>query len=208
MSIRLLIADDHEVVRHGIRKMLERSDGVAVVEEAANGEEAIEKIRSVAPDVVLLDIRMPKLDGVGTLRRISDLGLQTRVILLSVYATDEYIFDGLRAGADGYLLKDVSRDDLARAIRTVHEGGSLLHPVVAKRLIEQLDNKETTGLSDREIEVIRLLASGARNKEIATQLSVTIHTVKFHLENGYRKLGVQTRAEAVRVASERGLLAA
>ena len=163
-------------------------------------------VQTLAPDVVLLDISMPKLDGVGTLRRVSELGLQTRVILLSAYATDEYIFDGLRAGAGGYLLKDVSRDELANAIRTVHEGGSLLHPVVAKRLIEQLDNKETSGLSDREIEVIMLLASGARNKEIATQLSVTIHTVKFHLDNVYRKLGVQTRAEAVRVASERGIL--
>ena len=102
----------------------------------------------------------------------------------------------------------MSKDDLANAIRTVHEGGSLLHPVVAKRLIEQLDNKETTGLSDREIEVIRLLASGARDKEIAAQMSVTTHTVKFHLKNVYRKLGVRTRAEAVRVAGERGLLTA
>ena len=102
----------------------------------------------------------------------------------------------------------MSKDDLANAIRTVHEGGSQLHPAVAKRLIEQMDNKEASDLSDREIDVIRLLASGARNKEIATQLSVTIHTVKFHLDNVYRKLGVQTRAEAVRLASERGLLTA
>lgn len=204
--IRVLIADDHEVFRRGILNTIEQIDGIIVVGEAEDGEEALEKIQTLAPDVVLLDISMPKLDGVGTLRRVSELGLQTRVILLSAYATDEYIFDGLRAGAGGYLLKDVSRDELANAIRTVHEGGSLLHPVVAKRLIEQLDNKETSGLSDREIEVIMLLASGARNKEIATQLSVTIHTVKFHLDNVYRKLGVQTRAEAVRVASERGLL--
>ena len=206
--IRVLIVDDHEVVRRGILNTIEQINGMMVVGEAEDGEDAIEKIQSLAPDVVLLDISMPKLDGVGTLRRVSELGLQTRVILLSVYATDEYIFDGLRAGAAGYLLKDVSRDDLAIAIRTVHEGGSLLHPVVAKRLVEQLDNKETTGLSDREIEVIRLLASGARDKEIAAQLSVTTHTVKFHLKNVYRKLGVQTRAEAVRVAGERGLLTA
>ncbi|MCI0781930.1 MAG: response regulator [Chloroflexi bacterium] len=204
--IRVLIADDHEVFRRGILNTIEQIDGMLVVGEAENGEEAIEMIQALAPDVVLLDIRMPKLDGVGTLSRVNELGLQTRVILLSAFATDEYIFDGLRAGASGYLLKDVSRDDLANAIRTVHDGGSVLHPVVAKRLIEQLDNKETSGLSDREIEVIRLLGSGARNKEIATQLYVTIHTVKFHLENVYRKLGVQTRAEAVRVASERGFL--
>jgi len=172
--IRVLIADDHEVFRRGILNTIEQIDGMMVVGEAGDGEEAIEKIQALAPDVVLLDIRMPKLDGVATLRRVSELGLQTRVILLSVYATDEYIFDGLRAGAGGYLLKDVSRDDLASAIRTVHQGGSLLHPVVAKRLIEQLDNMETTGLSDREFEVIRLLASGARNKEIATQLCVTV----------------------------------
>ena len=206
--IRVLIADDHEVFRRGILSTIEHIEGMIVVGEAADGEEALEKIQALAPDVVLLDISMPKLDGVETLRRVNELGLQTRVILLSVYATDEYIFDGLRAGAAGYLLKDVSRDDLASSIRTVHQGGSLLHPVVAKRLIQQLDNKETPGLSDREIEVLRLTASGARNKEIAAQLSVTIHTVKFHLENVYRKLGVQTRAEAARAASERGLLSA
>ena len=198
----------HEVFRRGILNTLEQIDGMTVVGEAEDGEEAIEKIQTLAPDVVLLDISMPKLDGVETLRRVNELGLQTRVILLSVYATDEYIFDGLRAGAVGYLLKDVSRDDLANAIRTVHDGGSQLHPLVAKRLIEQMDNKKASGLSDREIDVIRLLASGARNKEIAAQLSVTIHTVKFHLDNVYRKLGVQTRAEAVRLASERGLLTA
>ena len=206
--IRVLIADDHEVFRRGILNTIERIDGIVVVGEAADGVEALEKIQTLVPDVVLLDISMPKLDGVSTMRQISELGLQTRVILLSAYATDEYIFDGLKAGAGGYLLKDVSRSELANAIRIVHEGGSLLHPVIAKRLIEQLDNKETSGLSDREIEVLRLLASGALNKEIATQLSVTIHTVKFHLDNVYRKLGVQTRAEAVRVASERGLLTA
>ena len=204
--IRVLIADDHEVFRRGILHTIEQIKGMMVVGEAKDGEDAIEKIQALAPDVVLLDIRMPKLDGVETLLRLPELELQTRVILLSAYATDEYIFDGLRAGAGGYLLKNVKRDDLANAIRTVHEGGSLLHPVIAKRLIEQLDNKETSGLSDREIEVIRRLASGGRNKEIAAQLSVTIHTVKFHLENIYRKLGVQTRVEAVRVASERGIL--
>ena len=206
--IRVLIADDHEVLRRGIINTIEQVEGMVVVGEAEDGEEAIVKIQTLAPDVVLLDIKMPKLDGLETLRRISELGLQTRVILLSVYATDEYIFDGLRAGAGGYLLKDVSRDDLANAIRAVHEGGSLLDPVIAKRLIERLENNETSGLSEREIKVVRLLASGDRDKEIATQLFITVHTVKFHLKNVYRKLGVRTRAEAVRVAGERGLLTA
>jgi len=204
--IRILIADDHEMIRRGIRSVLEQTDGFKVVGEAGDGEEAIEQIRTLAPDVLLLDIRMPRLDGVETLRQIRELGLQTRVILLSAYARDEYILDGLRAGARGYLLKDVQRDDLASAIRTVHDGGSLLHPVVAKRLIERMQSKGAADLSAREIEVIQMLASGARNKEIATQLTVTLHTVKYHIENVYRKLEVRTRAEAVRVAGERGLL--
>jgi len=204
--IRVLIVDDHEVFRRGIFNTIEQIDGMMVVGEAEDGEEAIEKIQTLAPDVVLLDIRMPKLDGVGALRRISELGLQTRVILLSVYATDEYIFDGLRAGAVGYLLKDVRSHDLANAIRTVHEGGSLLHPVVAKRLIERLESGAGPGLTKRELEVLRILASGAQNQQIADQLSLSVRTVRFHAENIYQKLGVQTRTEAVRVAMERGIM--
>lgn len=204
--IRVLIVDDHEVVRQGIRSVLERAEGMAVVGEAADGEAAIEEIRTRAPDVVLMDLQMPKLDGVGALQRLREMGLETRVILLSVYGKDEHIFAGLRAGARGYLLKDIGRDDLVHAIRTVHEGGSLLQPMAASRLIERLDSGGRHRLTEREMEVLRLVASGARNKEIAAKLVVSIGTVKFHIANIYQKLGVQSRTEAVRAAAERGIL--
>ena len=205
-DIRVMIADDHALVRLGIRNMLEHSAGVKVVGEAGDGEDAIEKIGTLAPDVVLMDIQMPKLDGVETVRRLRALGLEPPVILLSVYHRDEYIFEGLRAGARGYLLKDVAEDELVRAIRTVHGGGALLQPVVANRLIERLDTEAGCQLTERELEVLRLLASGARNKGIAEQLLLSINTVKYHIENVYQKLGVGSRTQAVRVASERGLL--
>ncbi len=205
-GIRVLIVDDHEVVRRGIRSVLERAEGMVVVGEATDGEAAIEEIRTRAPDVVLMDLQMPKLDGVGALQRLREMGLHAPVILLSVYGKDEHIFAGLKAGARGYLLKDVSRDDLIHAIRTVHEGGSLLQPMAATRLIERLESGGRHRLTERELEVLRLLASGARNKEIAAKLVVSIGTVKFHIANIYQKLGVQTRTEAVRAAAERGIL--
>ncbi len=205
-GIRVLIVDDHEVAQRGIRDMLEQSDGVIVVDEAGDGEEAVEKIRTLAPDVVLLDIRVPKLDGGETTRRVREFGLGTRIIVLSAYAKDEYIFEGLRAGARGYLLKDVGREDLAHAIRTVHNGGSLLQPVIATRLIEQLDTEEAPRLTKLELEVLRLLALGAYNREIANELSLSVNTVKVHTENINQKLGVHTRTQAVRLATERGLI--
>ena len=205
-GIRVLMVDDHEVVRQGIRNMLEEVKEISVVGEASDGEAAIEQILVIRPDVVLMDIQMPKQDGVETVRRLRQLGIDTPVILLSVYATDEYIFDGLRAGARGYLMKDVGRAELVEAIKTVHEGGSLLQPVIASRLAERIAIDETSRLSERQREVLKLLASGARNQEIADQLFLSIRTVKFHVENLYRKLGVRTRTEAVRVARERSIL--
>ena len=205
-DIRVLIVDDHEVMRSGIRKLLEESTDVTVAGEASDGEDAIQQIQALAPDVVLLDIQMPKLDGVETLRRLRELGVEAPVILLSTYARDDYIFDGLRAGARGYLLKDVGKDDLVHAIRTVHGGASLLQPVIAKRLIERLDTQISFRITNRERQVIQLLASGARNKEIAAELYISDYTVKFHVQNLYKKLGVRTRAEAVRVATEHDLL--
>lgn len=205
-AIRVFVVDDYEVARQGIRGMVEQADDLTVVGEAGDGEAAMEQIRALAPDVILMDVRMPKLDGVETLRRLRKLEIDTPVILLSVYVEDEHIFDGLKAGARGYLTKDVSRDDLTQAIRTVHEGGALLQPIIASRLIRRLDNEPTSNLTEREMEVLQLLASGARNKEIASQLVLSLNTVKFHVANVYQKLGVQTRTEAVRAASERGLL--
>ena len=204
--IRVLMVDDHEVVRQGIRNMLEETEEISVVGEAGEGEAAVAQILAIHPDVVLMDIQMPKQDGVETVRKLRQLGLDTPVILLSVYVKDEYIFDGLRAGARGYLMKDIGRAELVAAIKTVHEGGSLLQPMIANRLVERMAIDEASGLSERQQEVLQLLASGARNQEIADQLFLSLRTVKFHVENLYRNLGVRTRTEAVRVARDRGIL--
>ncbi len=134
------------------------------------------------------------------------MGIGARVILLSVYARDEYIFEGLRAGAQGYLMKDVSRDELMHAIRTVHGGGSLLQPVIASRLIQGLGTQDAAQLTERELDVLREMASGAQNKEIADQLVLSINTIRFHVANIFQKLGVRTRTQAVHVARERGIL--
>ena len=176
------------------------------LERLVDGEAAIEQIMAIQPDVVLMDIQMPKLDGVETVRKLRQLGIDTPVILLSVYANDEYIFDGLRAGARGYLTKDVGQAELVAAIKTVHDGGSLLQPIIANRLLERMAMDDAAGLSERQQEVLQLLASGARNQEIADQLFLSLRTVKFHVENLYRNLGVRTRTEAVRVARERSIL--
>ena len=177
-----------------------------MIAEAPDGEVAMEKIVSLHPDVVLLDMQMPRMDGVETLRKLNAAGINSRVILLSVYAKDEQLFEGLRAGARGYLMKEATGAELVSAIRTVHQGGSLLQPAIADRLIERLHSGAESPLTGRELEVMRLVASGALNREIAEHLSVSLRTVRFHVENVFQKLGVRTRTQAVRVASEKGLL--
>ena len=150
------MVDDHEVVRQGIRNMLEQTEEISVVGEAGDGEAAIEQILAAHPDVVLMDIQMPKQDGVETVRKLRELSIDTPVILLSVYDKDEYIFDGLRAGAKGYLMKDVGRADLIAAIKTVYGGGSLLQPIIANRLVERMAIDKASGLSERQQEVLEL----------------------------------------------------
>ena len=205
-EIRVLVVDDHEVVRFGIGNMLEQSDGVVVVGEASDGEEALGKIKRLNPDVVLLDVQMPRLDGIGTLKKMDESGLNVPVILLSVFSKDAYIVDGMRAGASGYLLKDVTRPDLLHAIRTVAQGGSLIQPVVARRLMERFDNPSGPDLTEREMEILESLSAGSSNKDIAAKLSISVRTVQFHVRNLYQKLAVRSRTQAVRVATERRLL--
>ena len=206
-AIRVLVVDDHEVVRRGIRAMLDRSAGITVVGEAGDGESALAQIAELKPDVTLLDVAMPRMDGVRTLQELRRHGLTARVILLSVFAKEEQIFEGIRSGARGYLVKDTGRDDLIHAIRTVHDGGSLLPPVIAERLADRIDHGARDDLTDREREILQHLASGATNKEIARAVSLSSGTVKWHIANIFQKLGASTRTEAVRVAQERGLTA-
>lgn len=201
-----MVVDDHEVVRHGIRTILGMASGVTFAGEAADGEEALEEVESIRPDVVLMDIEMPKLNGVETLRRLMDMDLDLRVILLSTFARDEQIFDGLRAGARGYLMKDTRMDDLIKAIKIVHDGGSLLQPVIAERLIERIEKGSPSVLTERELEVLQWIGSGSSNSEIAKELFLTVRTVRFHVENIFQKLGVNSRTQAVRVAMEQSLI--
>ena len=206
-AIRVLVVDDHEVVRRGIHDMLDRSAGITVVGEAGDGESALAQIAELKPDVTLLDVAMPRMDGVRTLQELRRRGLTARVILLSVFAKEEQIFEGIRSGARGYLVKDTGRDDLIHAIRAVHGGGSLLPPVIAERLADRIDQGGRDDLTDREREILQHLASGATNKEIARAVSLSSGTVKWHIANVFQKLGASTRTEAVRVAQERGLTA-
>ena len=203
--IRVLIADGDEKVRRNIHRVLEQADAITVAGEAGDCEKVIEQIRSLKPDVVLLDVQIPGLGGIELLNQLREADLQTRVILMTTHAGGDDVLEGLRAGARGYLLKDAEIDDIMRAILAVHEGGLLLQPAMASRLIEGLDTDDAPGLTPRELEVLQLLASGARNREIADQLSLGVNTVKYHIENLYEKLGVRSRTQAVRVAGERGL---
>ena len=210
-QIKLMIVDDHTVVRDGLVSMLERQDDFQVVGQASNGLEAVERVSAVQPDVILMDLRMPELDGVEAMRRISSERPETRFLVLTTYDTDEYIFDAIEAGAKGYLLKDTSREDLFEAIRAVHRGDSGIEPGVAARVLDrfaQLSREEAQAplLSEREIEVLRLMAKGSANKEIAASLSITDSTVKTHVANIFQKLDVRGRTEAVTQALQIGII--
>ena len=209
--IRVLVADDHDVARHGIVRMLESHPDIVVVAEAASGPEALAKARQLRPDVVLLDVQMPGMTGIEVIEAMGGEELSCRPIILTTFARDDLIFDGIRAGARGFLLKDISAEDLARAVRTVNQGQSLLQPVVATRLVEQIGRlaRAEPGreqLTPRELDVLRLLVEGARNKEISARLQISHGTVRFHVGNIFQKLGVSSRTEAVRIAIHEGLV--
>lgn len=209
--IRILVADDHPVVRDGLVTILSTQPDFEIVGEAATGAEVVHQVATLTPDVLLLDLEMPEMDGVETLRVLRERGAAVRVLVFTAFDTDDRILAAVRAGAKGYLLKGVPREEIFHAVRIVHAGDSLLQPVVASRLLKQVsgDGKPPPGLqplTERELEVLRLLMRGLQNKEIAGELVVTERTVKFHVSSILRKLGAGNRTEAVAIANKHGLV--
>lgn len=204
--IRLLIADDHPIVRSGLRGAFAAEPDIEVVGMAANGREAVEQAIGHRADVVLMDLRMPSMDGVAAIREISARQLPARVLVLTTYDTDRDVVAAIEAGATGYLLKDAPREELLRAVEATARGEPVLSPPVGARLIERVRQPEQETVSGREMEVLRLVAAGSTNREIAEALFVSEATVKTHLLHLFNKLGVNDRAAAVAAAFERGLL--
>jgi DNA-binding NarL/FixJ family response regulator len=204
--IRLLIVDDHPVVRDGLRGMLTGDGEFEVVGEAADGAEAVTLAEALRPDVVLMDLRMPGTDGVRAIGMLRDRGVAARVLVLTTYDTDSDVLPAIEAGATGYLLKDTPREELFRAVRAAARGEAVLSPSVATRLLGQVRSPAREPLSQRELEVLGLIARGSTNREAAAHLFISEATVKTHLLHIYGKLGVKDRAAAVAVAFDRGLL--
>jgi DNA-binding NarL/FixJ family response regulator len=210
--IRVLIVDDHAVVREGLRTFLELQDGLEVIGEAGDGEEAVSLAESLHPDVVLMDLVMPKLDGVGAMREVRDRVPETRVIVLTSFLDDDRLLPAIEAGAAGYLLKDVEPAELARAVRAAHAGEALIAPSVAARLLSAFAERprvaaaEPERLTPREHEVLGLIAAGRSNKRIAFELGISEKTVKTHVGHLLAKLGVTDRTQAALLAVREGLV--
>jgi DNA-binding NarL/FixJ family response regulator len=211
----VLIADDQALVRAGFRMILEAQDDIEVVGEAGDGSEAIEMARTHAPDVVLMDVRMPRLDGIAATRAIVGERPTTRVLVLTTFDLDDYVYDAITAGASGFLLKDVGRDDLVAAVRVIASGEALLAPTVTRRLLAdfvrsrpgpRLDAGPLTSLTARESDTLGLLAQGLSNAQIAAKLVVSEHTVKTHVSNVFLKLALRDRVHAVIYAYEHGVV--
>ena len=218
MTIKVLLCDDQALVRSGFRMILEARPDLQVVGEAADGLQAVELGRRLAPDVILMDVRMPNLDGVEATRRLVEGGSGARIVILTTYDLDEYVYAAIRAGASGFLLKDVQPAQLVEAIRVVAAGDALLAPSVTRRLLERFasslpDPDRDSGpppalqaLTERELEVLRLLASGRYNAELAERLFLSEATVKTHVSSILRKLGLRDRVQAVILAYDAGLV--
>ena len=210
-KIRILIADDHEMVREGLAGMLNTQGDLQVVGTACDGLDAVRQDESLVPDVTLMDLDMPNMNGAVAIRQIRERRPDARIVVLTAYDTDERILDAIEAGAQGYILKGTPRDELFRAVRVVHQGGSLLEPSVAAKLlgrVGQLLRRDDgpDALTDREMEVLQLMVRGYRNKDIAERLYITERTVKFHAGIIFQKLNVSSRSEAIAVAIQRGLV--
>jgi DNA-binding NarL/FixJ family response regulator len=215
--IRVVVSDDQDLVREGLRMMLEAEEGIDVVGEAANGREALDAARRLDPDVVLMDVRMPELDGIEATARLVAAGGRARVLVLTTFDLDEYVYRAMKAGTSGFLLKDATREQLAAAVRTVADGDALLAPAITRRLIEDFCHRPPPGpelpeaaaeLSEREVEVLRLLARGLSNAEIAGELYLSEATVKSHVARVLQKLRLRDRVQAVVFAYESGVVRA
>jgi DNA-binding NarL/FixJ family response regulator len=204
--VRLLIADDHPVVRDGLSGMFAADPGFEVLGEAADGAQALRLAQALRPDVILMDLRMPGMDGVTAIGELTRLGIPARVLVLTTYDTDSYVLPAIEAGATGYLLKDAPRDELLRAVRAAAHGEAVLAPSVAARLMSRFRAPAAGPLSQRELTVLELVAAGSTNRDAAAKLFISEATVKSHLLNIYGKLGVSDRASAVAEAFKRGLL--
>jgi two-component system NarL family response regulator len=201
--IRILIADDHSVVREGLVSLVRRKSDMVVVAEASNGREAVELWKEHRPDVTLLDLRMPELDGVGAIKEIRELDENAHIVVLTTYDGDEDIYRAIKAGAKAYLLKDTARDALVETVRRVHAGETYLPPQLAAKLAERVSGQ---ALSPREIDVLQRMAVGKSNKEIGAELFISEGTVKTHIKSIFSKLDVVSRTEAVATATRRGLI--
>jgi NarL family two-component system response regulator LiaR len=202
--IKVLIVDDHQVVRQGLRTFLELLDDISVVGEAEDGKQAVDQVLVLKPDVVLMDLVMPHMDGITAMQQVLGLGLSTKVIALTSFTEDDKVFPAIQAGAASYLLKNVSPDDLAEAIRAVHRGEARLHPDITRKLMQQVSKARNTpqenpvnGLTEREKEVLLLVANGSNNREIAQQLFISEKTVKTHVSHILCKLHLEQRTQLV-----------
>ena len=208
MAIRVLLADDHAVVRKGVRELLEDEPDIAVVGEASNGQQAVELAVALRPDVVVMDVAMPELSGVEATKRIRSLAPEVRVLALTAYDDEPYVFGLLDAGVTGYVLKTAESHEVVRAVRATAAGQAALDPAVATRVVARARQPvpATESLTERELEILRLAAHGLTNKQIGARLSISDRTVQNHLANIYAKLEVASRTEAVTVALQRGLI--
>ena len=217
--IHILLADDHPIVREGLRAVLETQPDFEVISECASGDETIRQAELLKPDILLLDLEMPIMDGVEAIKQLRLRRHNARIIVFTAFDTDERIIHAIQAGADGYLLKGSPRDEIFKAIRLAMEGGSLLQPLVASKLLRHMGQRERENnhrtlqgipqveeLTERELEVLRLLAQGMPNKEIASHLVISERTAKFHVSSIMSKLGATNRTEAVALAAQRGLI--
>ncbi|MDY6868843.1 MAG: response regulator transcription factor [Chloroflexota bacterium] len=209
-TIRLLIADDHAIVRRGLRSLIASEPGMALIAEAENGQEAVQKALSLQPDVILLDMVMPKMDGLQAIQAIKKKMAEARILVLTSFAEDDKVFPAIKAGALGYLLKDSSPDDLVEAIRDVYQGESSLHPIIARKLIRELNEPSDLPptpepLTNREVDILKLVAQGMSNQEIADQLVLSEWTVRTHVRNILAKLHLANRTQAALYALREGL---